>query len=374
MKNLIIISVFIVLTFGNVFGQWNFNLSTDHEYNDNPFRSLIPEQSFISSIDIGIERSTDVLSLGYYGSLINFNSNTLRNFYWHQLATWKDSENSAYGIYAEQRIGKDIYTYFDYWDLTAYYRHSFSWNDLYFSVNPNASITKYKEISILDNFKGTFNFQINKGFETGTTIIAGGSFNYKKYLDPTQHGTYSYLDANNVLVTENYTDRNVSSLSQIASYLRLAQSITETTGLSFQFTNRSIINGVANYAKDLNFVYGDESEIFDDPVNIEGNSFSAELTQILFDDLEIKTGFHLNYKNYPSQGLYDELGNYTTGLMRADVQKIFNLSVKKKIAVDFLGGSNLSIGVNYQNISNTSNSFWFNYQNNSLGFNIGLEL
>ena len=374
MKNKLIVTALLIFTFGKVFGQWNFNLSTDHEYNDNPFHSPFPEPSFISSVSYGLERDLNILSVGYYGSFINFNANSARNFYWHQLSASRDQENCSYGIYAEQRIEKDIYTYFNYWNFTSYFRQQFYWGDFYFSVNPNFSLTRYSEISILDNLKGAFNFQINKGFETGTTIIAGGAFNYKKYLDPTQHGTYSFLDANNILVTESYTDRNVSSLSQITSYFRLSQSITETTGLAVQFTNRSIINGVANYAKDLNLVYGDESEIFDDPVNTEGNNYSAEFTQLLFRDLEVKAAFYLNYKNYPSQGLYDELGNYATSLMRADIQKVFNLSIKKSIPIRFLGGTNLSLGINYQNIINTSNSIWYNYQNSSLGVSFSFEL
>ncbi|MCX6169470.1 MAG: hypothetical protein NTX65_09025 [Ignavibacteriales bacterium] len=353
--------------------QWSFKLSTDQEYNDNPFRTQLATKTFLSSVDFGLENHIGDFSVGYYGSYLNFDVVPERNFYWHQIAAWKDYENSALGIYAEQGLNKDIYTYYDYSNITAYYRHQFSLKDFHFTLSPNLSLTKYKNISIMDNYKGSLGLNINHGFESGTTLITGGSFNYKKYLNPVQSGTYTYLDENNTLITDTYIDKNVSSITQLVSFGRIAQSITPTTGLAVQFTNRSILNGFGAFVKDLNMIYGDESEMFDDPVNYEGNNLSVELTQIFFDDLELKSGLYLNQKHYPSQGIYDVLYNYDTGVMRNDTQNIFNFSIKKSIPLGFLNDTNLSIGLNYQLIDNKSNSVPFNYKNNSLSLNLGFQ-
>lgn len=353
--------------------QWSFKLSTEQEYNDNPFRTQLSTKTFLSSIDFGVENNIENLSIGYYGSYLKFDVAPERNFYWHQFAIGRSFENSSLGIYAEQRLNKDVYTYYDYTNTMAYYNRQFNLENFFFTLSPNLSLTKYKNISIMDNYKGSLGLNINRGFESGTTFILGGAFNYKKYLKPVQSGTYTYLDANNKPVTEWYIDKNVSSITQLVSFGRVAQSITETTGLAAQFTNRTIFNGFGAFVKDLNMIYGDESEMFDDPVNYEGNNLSFELTQILFDDLEIKTGFFLNRKHYPSQGTYNALFNYDTGIMRSDTQNIFNLSVKKTIPMEFLGGSDLSIGLNYRLIDNKSNSYLFNYKSNSINLNIGFE-
>lgn len=353
--------------------QWSFKLSTEQEYNDNPFRTQLSTKTFLSSIDFGVENNLENLSIGYYGSYLKFDVAPERNFYWHQFAIGRSFENSSLGIYAEQRLNKDVYTYYDYTNTMAYYNRQFNLENFFFTLSPNLSLTKYKNISIMDNYKGSLSLNINRGFESGTTFILGGAFNYKKYLKPVQSGTYTYLDANNLSVTEFYIDKNVSSITQLVSFGRVAQSITETTGLAAQFTNRTIFNGFGAFVKDLNMIYGDESEMFDDPVNYEGNNLSFELTQILFDDLEIKTGFFLNRKHYPSQGTYNALFNYDTGIMRSDTQNIFNLSVKKTIPMEFLGGSDLSIGLNYRLIDNKSNSYLFNYKSNSINLNIGFE-
>ncbi len=353
--------------------QWNFKLATEQEYNDNPFRTQLSTKTFLSSIDFGLENDLESLSLGYYGSYLNFDVVPERNFYWHQFAMWKSFENSNIGIYAEQRLNKNIYTYYNYSNITAYYNHKFNLENFFITLSPNFSLTKYKNISIMDNYKGSLSLNINRGFESGTTFILGGAFNYKKYLNPTQSGIYTYLDENNRLVTESYIDKNVSSITQLVSFGRVAQSITSTTGLAVQFTNRSIFNGFGAFVKDLNLIYGDESEMFDDPVNYEGNNLSIELTQIFFDDLEIKAGFFQNRKHYLSQGTYDALYNYDTGIMRSDSQNIFNLSVRKSIPIEFLGGINISVGLNYQLINNKSNSYLFNYKSNAVNLNIGFE-
>lgn len=369
---LIFISIFIISN-SVLYAQWSFGFSTDQEYNTNPFRSPFATKSLVSSYDIAAENALETFSLGYYGSYININSEPERNFYWHQFALWKENENSTLGIYGEQRINKELYSYFDYNNITAYYQLKFQLDDFYFSIAPNVSYTKYNNISILDNLKGSFGFSINHGFNTNTTLILGNVINYKKYLTPTQSGSYSYLDASNNLITENYSDENVSSITQVIPYIRVAQSITETTGLAAQFTYRSILNGFANEVRELNMVYGDESEIFDDPVNNEGNSLAFEATQILFEDLTIKTGYYINKKSYPSQGIYNVNSEYDINILRSDTQNIFNLSINKRFTLGSNDNLGLSLSFNLQSIKNRSNSYWFNYNSTSYNLSIGLE-
>ncbi len=365
---------FSTLVSSTILGQWSFGLSTEQEYNDNPFRSKLAEKALVSSFSGNAGYDFDFLKVGYAGSLISFDVLPERNFYLHQAAAWMEFESSSLGVSFEQRLNKDIYTYFDYDNFSLYYNQQSELENFHITLAPYTSFTQYKNIPILDNLQTSLSATVNRGFETGTTVILGGALNYKKYTSPIQSGTYSYFDETNTLVTESYKDKNVSSVTQVLTFARVAQSITETTGLATQFTNRSILSGFGAFVKDLNVVYGDESEMFDDPVNYEGNNFSIELTQILFEDFQIKAGYYLNKKNYPSQGIYDELLAYNTGLMRSDTQNIFSLSVKKNISLDSASGLNLSVGLNYQMINNKSNSYLFDYKSNSINLNLGFEL
>jgi hypothetical protein len=355
------------------YGQISFSISTEQEFNDNPFKSVLPEKTIISSFDGGLEIDLDAVSFGYYGSYINFDIVPERNFYWHQASAWKSFDNSTLGFYAEQRINKEEYNYFNYTNLNAFYQQKFSIGEFHFSVSPNISLIKYDNISILDNYKLSMGYFVNRGFESGTTLILGGAFNYKKYLDPVQSGVFEYFDSTNTLIKETFTDKNINSLSQLITYGRIAQSITPTTGAAMQFTNRSIINGIGNQYKELNMVYGDESEIFDDPVNNEGNGFLLEITQLIGEDMSLKAGYYFNKKFYPSQGIYDEAGNYSTGIMRADSQSFVNILFKKTFSLNDSSSSVLSLGLNFQYINNKSNSYWFNYNGNMLNISLGVQ-
>lgn len=378
LENKIIIRSFqvlaaVILLSSPTFAQWTFGLSTDQEYNSNPFRSPIATPSLISSFDFGLENEMSNFSIGYYGSYLNINAVTERNFYWHQFALWKDFENSSLGIYAEQRINRELYSYFNYTNITSFYKQQFNFHEFYFSINPNISYTKYDNISILDNLKGSFGLNVNHGFETETTLILGSSLNYKKYLNPSQSETITYLDESNNLVTETFSDKNISSITQLISYIRVAQSLAEKTGIAAQLTNRSILNGFATSVKEINMVYGDEAEIFDDPINYEGNNLSFELTQVLFDDMAFKAGYYLNKKSYPSQGIYDELSAYDTGIMRTDTQNIFSIFLSKRFSLDSSDNVGLSASLNFQSINNKSNSYWFNYKSNYINLSLSLE-
>ncbi len=367
----IIFLLLIMLDFS--YGQISFSISTEQEFNDNPFKSVLPEKTIISSFDGGLEIDLDAVSFGYYGSYINFDIVPERNFYWHQASAWKSFDNSTLGFYAEQRINKEEYNYFNYTNLNAFYQQKFSIGEFHFSVSPNISLIKYDNISILDNYKLSMGYFVNRGFESGTTLILGGAFNYKKYLDPVQSGVFEYFDSTNTLIKETFTDKNINSLSQLITYGRIAQSITPTTGAAMQFTNRSIINGIGNQYKELNMVYGDESEIFDDPVNNEGNGFLLEITQLIGEDMSLKAGYYFNKKFYPSQGIYDEAGNYSTGIMRADSQSFVNILFKKTFSLNDSSSSVLSLGLNFQYINNKSNSYWFNYNGNMLNISLGVQ-
>lgn len=362
-----------IVSASEILPQLSYNISTEQIYSDNPFLSKIAEKTLISSADYSIEHSSDFINISYNGSFYNFEAIPERNFYRHNLSLWKSFDNSTLGISADQRFGKDVYTYFDYTSVTAYYTQLIKTGNFNISFSPIIDISKYNSISILDNLKGSLNYSINYGIEPGTTFIFGGAFTYKQYLDPKQSGSYSYIDSTNQLITETYTDKNVSSLSQVLSLLRIAQSITPTTGIAVQFTNRSVLSGFGNFVKDLNMVYGDESEIFDDPVNYEGNNFLVELTQILFEDLTIKGFFLYNNKNYPSQGIYDVSYNYNTGIMRSDKQKIFQLFMNKDFTLNADDDVSLSASLNYQRIENLSNSYLFDYDSNTISLNIGLD-
>lgn len=351
--------------------QVSLQLTTEQEFNSNPFRSAVPEKNFISSYDFILQQEIGSFGYMYNGTIYNFSNTPDRNFYWHMGGLWKSFENSAVSISAEQRINNPLYTYFDYFEAALNYEHQFDLWDMTLDVYPSLIYTSYKNISILNNVKTSLTLSFNKPFETGTTIIAGGAINHKIYTSPDKSDWISMINDSGAVENVLIKSQNATSISQLSGFLRIAQSITPTTGIAAQYTNKSIIGGVASSVRLLNLTYGDESEMFDDPVNYGANSILVEFTQIFFEDLQLKLGYYYNSKTYPSQGIYISDTEYSTDITRKDTQNIFQIAASKKISL----GENvdLDLGLRFYSISNKSNSKLFRYESSAFNITAGIS-
>ncbi len=374
MKNISFLSIFMLVFLfsqNNSYSQFSFQLASQQEYNSNPFKSFIPQSSFISGYDFLTQYEFYNLGVLYNGSVVNFGNNTDRNFYWNLLGVWANFDSSAVSFSLEQRINRPVYSYYDYYELALNYEHQINLWGITAAIFPALTYTSYKNISILDNFKSSLAITLNKPFEWGTTIILGGSINHKIYTQPNKTDLIQIVNDSNMVENVLIESQNASQITQLAVFARVAQSITPSTGLALQYTNKNILSGLASSVKSLNLTYGDESEIFDDPVNYEGNSFLVELTQILFDDLKLKLGYYNNSKLYPSQGTYNGSQEYSLDLTRRDTQNIFSFSLDKPFSLnDNLG---LDIGVRYTYMKNSSNSSVFRYSGSSFNFSLGFN-
>ncbi|MCB9248907.1 MAG: hypothetical protein H6613_10380 [Ignavibacteriales bacterium] len=268
MKNLELRNRFKFLLFAILFGttqingQWNFSLATSQEYSDNPFHSPVPLSSLISSLDFGTEYNIESFGVGYYADYSMFHEIPERNFYWHQLGLWNSSDNAMYGIYLEQRKNTIEYELYDYANYNTYLRYKFSLADINWFANTAISLTDYSYLDDLDNLLGTVGISFNKSFETKTTLIGGINYNYKNYFE---------TNLNDPLLIGDSLDQSFSSsafTSQFSFYGRVAQSLFENTGLAIQFSQQNIIGGTAKYVRQLDYIYGDESQYFDDPVSL----------------------------------------------------------------------------------------------------------
>ena len=155
---------------------------------------------------------------------------------------------------------------------------------------------------------------------------------------------------------------------QLSLWLRLAQSVTPTTGLAFQYYNRTLLSGQDRFISDISYSYSQESEIFNDPLGYESHSYGLELSKLLPNELILKLAANYVEKDYSAQGIYVNEENYDELTLRNDKHKTFYVNLKKDF--EFIKGSTLAMSLYYQWISNNSNSYWYNYNNNfcSVGF------
>ncbi|MEW6193837.1 MAG: hypothetical protein AB1521_01605 [Bacteroidota bacterium] len=364
----IIFSLLFLLTSQSVLAQWSLSFSTGQEYNDNPFHSPFPESNLISNYDVNVTNENDLISFGYLGSYFALNNNPERNFQWHQLSIWKYLENLSFNISYDQRFGKQYFSFLDYLGFEGNINYKIPTDYVYSQIYSTLSYTKFNELSTLDNFTAAVGFEVNKGFETGTTIITGAKFNYRTYSSDTYIIQPDNSASDSLIIIGN---EKPTPIPQLTSYIRAAQSLTESTGLAVQYSNRSILGEVKSVFLSGDFYLWEESEIFDDPLKYEGNTALAELTQLV-DDFTIKAGYYLNKKNYPSQGIYTDYENFSYDLMRSDTQQIFNISLRKNSGFT-IGSTELNFSLSYQYINNKSNSTWFNYKSSSFMLNLDLS-
>ena len=216
--------------------------------------------------------------------------------------------------------------------LTGYIYNRINYLNLdVFSYNEHKAFIKYKSI-----------------FSSKTSLLFGVEGNFKDYIQKFKSSSI----ANNAL--------------QVRSFIQLAQSISDGTGLSaYAQVRKNIISGNRYINIDDYFYYEDEM-LFDQYSN-EGYEGGIKLKQML-SPIFILSGY-INYANryYPNLPAADLDGN-SFDYNREDNQMRFGVQLEASLGGVLPG---LYGDLNWNNIKNNSNDPFYNY-NNQL-FSAGLE-
>mgnify|MGYP001195922417 CR=1 FL=1 len=362
-KNILIISIMEIFLITSSYGQWDFQISTNQEFNTNPFRAVEAESDFISTFDIGIQNQLKNINILYYGSYNKFNNSTDINYYWHQLGLYQKAETITWGAYFEQRFNKANNNYFDYLNYAGYVRKPFEFLSINWEGNVSYSSMNYSVIPDFNNWVLASSLLGRKSFETKTTIIASALLNYKGFKN-----YYSDVDStlDNPLIT--YTSEAVN-ITQLVFNLRVAQSLAENTGLALNYNVKRILAGSGYSASLIQSTYGD-IELYEDPVSQDGYSVGGILTQMFESGMSIKLAYSYADKSYPSQGIYLSETEENIDISRLDKQTYFSASITKPFYFDTENGSELDVNLNYHLIKNTSNSYYFNYNVNAISLSL----
>lgn len=384
---------FLLIASNNIFSQWDFSLSADQSYNNNPFRLPEKQDSWISSLDLGIHRQFGDFHANYYGSYNYFEAIPDRNFYWHQLGVGFAGQTTGAGVHAELRTNRADYSIYDYVMLNGYFNQQFQLATLNWLWSNSAIYNDYSELTQLNNWELSSAIRIHRTFPTRTTTMGGAGIHYKKYTNSEQtvpvdataemymsilgdgkggggrHGTVG--GGGGYFSQTVYADFEVPSITQIRLWGRVAQSITPTTGLAVQYNYQHLLSESTRFITGITYNYSEESQIFDDPMGYDAYSIGAELAQLLFGGMMLKGAFYYKDKQYVSQGIYIDSENYDNSILRTDISKTAWVYVQKLIGVGFGGGSELILKLNYQWIDNQSNSYWYDYSAHHVG--VGFE-
>lgn len=371
----------------NNYAQLSYSFSTEQSYNSNPFRLPEKNAELINTFDLGLHFLKDKFNILYYGSYSSFTESSDRNYYWQQLGFYFDNENSIFGLYGENRINKDLFNLYDYSDLTGYYRLRIPSDFLVPTLNLSTTYRSYSNLSEYNNFFFSGGLSLNKSFETKTTLIFTTAFNYKNYFNSgvdyivNAEGDTTFMRGNGnrrmirEVIPGDQTSIQSSDIvnTQIYSNLRIAQSLFENTGGAIYLTNRSMLSKNGSFSSDIFYNQGDESDLYDDPVSRNENALGINLTQILPQEITLKLGYEYSWRNYPSQGSYLGETDYSDLIQRKDQQSILFISANKSFSLNESDSIFLRANLNYFYLKNTSNSYWYNYNNQQISLGLGLE-
>ncbi|MCZ7556608.1 MAG: hypothetical protein M5R41_09420 [Bacteroidia bacterium] len=161
------------------------------------------------------------------------------------------------------------------------------------------------------------------------------------------------------------------STSQVRLWVNIGQALGEQTGLSLRFQQRINLTerGRAFVGGTVDLI--GEEELFDDPYSYEGSEASLTLTQILPWSMQARSGGFYFSKQYAYAASLDENG--TAGPMRLDTRFGAWIEISKEIGGDWLLFQGMKLSLQYTYLRNQSNSTWYDYSGNNIGFGISTD-
>jgi len=363
----------VVSLTGTLSAQWDMTMTYEHEYNTNPFRAVQGTSTWISGYDLAVRYDFEKSTVGYFGNYGDFNRLASRNFYWHQLAYWGASGNTTWGSTIEQRVNTPEYNRYNYNMAMGYFTRMFRVQTVYLRLSGDAQVALYPQIRDFNNLKMDVGLLANKSFPTRTTVIASGGVHYKKYLTK----VIAYVDTSNSMqhtsIRMNYANpvqyESAPGITQFDWRFRIAQSLTPTTGLAVQYSQRQLLARAARSIDEIPYAAYQESEIFDDPMSYNANGAGVELTQLLPYNMTLKSAYYTQRKTYTGQPVYVQPDVYDASMNRQDHSRSAWIYLEKTFYFKLLREDSIKLTMTYQWRVNHSNSYWYNYSLNygSLG-------
>jgi len=361
MSNKIILPAlsFILAFFSAVtLAQTDFSISYEGYFDDNIFNNYENTKDYINSFSLAsaynFETNLNNIQVYYEGNLSSYQKYSFKNSNSHRIGIVEthlfsiDENPLNAGINFSLRNNKDDFKIYDFNQLSAYinYRQSI-FNSNYLVAGYLFKGNNYKNFSLFSHYEHITFLRWISEFETGTSLTAGGEFNYKKYFD-----TYN---------EPGYAD-NASQFKIISS---IYQVLSEQSGLALYFELRKNLTEESRYLTNDEYVYYEE-EIFNNIYSNEGFSSGIEFTQMVNEDFGF--GIETKYlsRNFTSLPAADLNGN-SKDFFREDDLFVLGAAINFNLGF-ILEGFALETKWNY--IWNKSNDYYYDYNNNLISFSI----
>ncbi len=357
-------------------------------YDNNIFRT--PEQTtdLISGIGMKLnyKPAGSNFNLFYQGDYSSFKESNLLNFYFHTLgADYSKAfgQDDVHRLYAGStwtiRLNKQDHEYYDYQQFYAYLNSRFDLDFLFFSAGYNFRYRRFEYLSDLTNYLHNVFLQLNKSFETRTSLILEASFGRKSFKGS---DTFTQIiesvgmsgkgqgkrwntaaDGGSTVVS---TELPAPVLNQAVFLIRAAQSLHTRVGIYLQYSRQISLNEETNFRNSDD--YFQDEELFDDPFSYESSAGAGQLTWLLPWNTKLLLRGGLISKEYTDEQAFTaETDTIGLGGNRDDEQRNFYIGFSKKFNGSKSWLRKLEIQIDFAYIDNKSNSYWYDYKNTVFG-------
>lgn len=393
MKRIINIYIFLLLIQNTGVSQFNPSIQISSYSDNNLYRSPFPDSDLVTDIGINLNYTLPETDWNFFYSpdIVFYQNNPLRDLSIHRLGTAATIpfNDELYYLFIggswTSRINKPDYNYYDYNQFYFYGNFRFDFDILFLKTGYNFRYRDYKNYEELSNSRHYLFAQLNKSFETGTSIILETDYGHKAFSGYVTATTIEVGSGGgtggggrgrgrheNISETETTTTQTILNqiegprLNQIVLLARVAQSVLPKLGIYVQYRQQFSLDSEAQF-ENTDFYYHDE-ELFDDPFSYESKEISSQVTVVLPWTMKLQIGGEWIEKNYISEQAYESVED-TVGINgdRADSRYSGFVTFSKTFQIKKSMMDALRFEFNFNYIQNKSNSFWYDFKNTLVG-------
>ena len=358
----LLLLVFFIGTFDSeVKAQFYLTIDAEGYYDDNIFNNYLNSSDFINAFtgEIGYDFETEqnnfeIYYTGFFNRYYEYTdkSTVIQKFGVVNTYLFSENDNPVnVGLNYLFRINKEAYNIYDFNQISAYanYMHSLSANNkIQFGVIGNR--IDYENFSLFSHYQLKAFLRSINSFESRTSITAAAEIDQKSYI-------------------ENYKSQGLADeIAQAKLFLQIGQGITDDLGLSAFTFLRKNISGGNRYYSSVDYVYYEE-ELFNDIYSNEGIETGVTFSYLFRPNIMGKIAGRYEIRNYTDLPAADKEGNDLDEL-RQDNQFSVGTSLELGLS-EILSGLYLSL--NYNFIKNSSNDYYYDYNNQVYAISLGFD-
>ncbi len=376
--------VFLVTIFFNVSAQVNISFDSSPSYDDNIY--LSPEKIGDFTIDNEIKLSyliksdsrKSFLSLynnSNYISYIKYSEKSLflnnLGFAYVNIFGKNKKQKFYFGSNWSLRKNRSEYNYYDYNQFYSYANWQFNINKTFLKAGYNFRYRSYADLSNLTNSQHYVFAQLNRSFKTRTSIILETDFGYKSFRGTNTYTTINTGHGKNITPRTVVTGTTSPAMSHIIILGRVAQSLTKKIGVFVQYRKQISLTDATNYVNLDSFSLNEE--LFDEPFSYSSSGVTSKLTFLLSKSSTLQFGGFYTKKDYISEHAYiSSADTVRLGDIRNDKKKGISFNLSKSFYPKTKHIKSIKTFLNYSYVNNWSNSYWYNYNNNSVSMGVSI--